>query len=224
LGEGLGEHFFFVKKGFLQIKNKINKQPQGNKMEDFVREIFEEMREVQNRFTAEAMPAITSIAEEIVRCFERGGKVLIFGNGGSAADAQHIAAEFTNRYKMERPPLPAIAVTTDTSALTAIGNDYSFEEVFDKQIKALGNAEDIAWGISTSGNSPNVLLALRTAAKQGMTTIGFSGKDGGLMRGLCDYLLIAPSEVTGRIQEVHIASAHIVCELVDEIMFGRFSS
>ncbi|GAB1536141.1 D-sedoheptulose 7-phosphate isomerase [Geovibrio sp. ADMFC3] len=192
-------------------------------MEDFISDIFEEMREVQARFAAENMPVIIGISTEIVRCFENGGKVLIFGNGGSAADSQHIAAEFTNRFKMERPPLPALALTTDTSALTAIGNDYSFEQVFDKQLKALGNENDIAWGISTSGNSPNVLAALRTAGRQGMTTIGFTGKDGGLMRGLCDHLLISPSECTPRIQEIHIAAAHIICELVDEIMFGKFS-
>ncbi len=192
-------------------------------MEDFISDIFEEMREVQARFAAENMPVIIGISTEIVRCFENGGKVLIFGNGGSAADSQHIAAEFTNRFKMERPPLPALALTTDTSALTAIGNDYSFDEVFNKQLKALGNENDIAWGISTSGNSPNVLAALRTAGRQGMTTIGFTGKDGGLMRGLCDHLLISPSECTPRIQEIHIAAAHIICELVDEIMFGKFS-
>ncbi|WP_265820798.1 D-sedoheptulose-7-phosphate isomerase [Geovibrio ferrireducens] len=191
-------------------------------MEDFISDIFDEMRETQARFSAESMPVLIGISTEIVKCFENGGKVLIFGNGGSAADSQHIAAEFTNRFKMERPPLPAIALTTDTSALTAIGNDYSFEEVFDKQLKALGNTNDIAWGISTSGNSPNVLAALRTAGRQGMTTIGFTGKDGGLMRGLCDHLLISPSECTPRIQEIHIAAAHIICELVDEIMFGRF--
>ncbi|QAR31921.1 SIS domain-containing protein [Geovibrio thiophilus] len=192
-------------------------------MEDFISDIFDEMREAQARFSAESMPVLIGISTEIVRCFENGGKVLIFGNGGSAADSQHIAAEFTNRFKMERPPLPALALTTDTSALTAIGNDYSFEQVFDKQLKALGNANDIAWGISTSGNSPNVLAALRTAGRQGMTTIGFTGKDGGLMRGLCDHLLISPSECTPRIQEIHIAAAHIICELVDEIMFGKFS-
>jgi D-sedoheptulose 7-phosphate isomerase len=191
-------------------------------MEDFISDIFDEMREAQARFSAESMPVLIGISTEIVKCFENGGKVLIFGNGGSAADSQHIAAEFTNRFKMERPPLPALALTTDTSALTAIGNDYSFEEVFDKQLKALGNTNDIAWGISTSGNSPNVLAALRTAGRQGMTTIGFTGKDGGLMRGLCDHLLISPSECTPRIQEIHIAAAHIICELVDEIMFGRF--
>ncbi|MCD8492668.1 MAG: D-sedoheptulose 7-phosphate isomerase [Geovibrio sp.] len=191
-------------------------------MEDFISDIFDEMRETQARFSAESMPVLIGISTEIVKCFENGGKVLIFGNGGSAADSQHIAAEFTNRFKMERPPLPALALTTDTSALTAIGNDYSFEEVFDKQLKALGNTNDIAWGISTSGNSPNVLAALRTAGRQGMTTIGFTGKDGGLMRGLCDHLLISPSECTPRIQEIHIAAAHIICELVDEIMFGRF--
>ena len=192
-------------------------------MEDFISDIFEEMREIQARFAAENMPVIIGISTEIVRCFENGGKVLIFGNGGSAADSQHIAAEFTNRFKMERPPLPALALTTDTSALTAIGNDYSFDEVFNKQLKALGNENDIAWGISTSGNSTNVLSALRSAGRQGMTTIGFTGKDGGLMRGLCDHLLISPSECTPRIQEIHIAAAHIICELVDEIMFGKFS-
>jgi D-sedoheptulose 7-phosphate isomerase len=191
-------------------------------MENFVREIFDEMKEVQNRFMSENTPLLITIAKEVADCFINGGKLWIFGNGGSAADAQHIAAEFINRFKMERPPLPAVALTTDTSVLTSIGNDYEYNDVFEKQVNALANENDIVWGISTSGNSENVLRALRFASKNNIKTIGFTGKEGGKMNGLCDLILIAPSNTTARIQEVHIESAHIICELVDEIMFGKF--
>ncbi|WP_022851659.1 D-sedoheptulose-7-phosphate isomerase [Limisalsivibrio acetivorans] len=192
-------------------------------MESYIRDIFEDMKEVQTRFMAESLPVIVGISTSIANCFVNGGKLYIFGNGGSAADSQHIAAEFINRFRMERPPLPAVALTTDTSAITAIGNDYDFNEIFSKQVKGLAVEGDIAWGISTSGNSANVLEGLRSAAKQGVTTIGFSGKDGGNMRGLCDHFLNVTSENTARIQEMHIAAAHIICQLVDEIMFGKFS-
>lgn len=193
-------------------------------MENFVKNIFNEMQEVQNRFFAENGPLLTAISKEIADCFMNGGKLYIFGNGGSAADAQHVAAEFINRFKMERPPLPCVALTTDTSILTSIGNDYSYDDVFEKQVSALAGPKDLVWGISTSGNSENVLKGLRTAAKSGVKTIGFTGKDGGKMSGLCDLLLISPSDTTARIQEVHIAAAHVICELVDEIMFGKFVS
>lgn len=193
-------------------------------MEKFIRDIFDEMQEVQNRFIAGNGPLLTAISKEIANCFMNGGKLLIFGNGGSAADAQHVAAEFINRFKMERPPLPCIALTTDTSIITSIGNDYSYDDIFEKQVSALAGPKDLVWGISTSGTSENVLKGLRSAAKSGIKTIGFTGKDGGKMSGLCDLLLIATSDTTARIQEVHIAAAHIICELVDEIMFGKFVS
>jgi len=192
-------------------------------MDKYISDIFDEMREVQNRFIAESTPVLIAIATEIAQCFVNGGKLMVFGNGGSAADAQHIAAEFVNRYKMERPPLPAVALTTDSSILTSIGNDYEFNDIFMKQVSALGNENDVVWGISTSGNSENVVRALREAARNDMKIIGFTGRDGGKMKGLCDLHFSSPTENTGRIQEVHICAAHIICQLVDEIMFGKFS-
>ena len=144
-----------------------------------------------------------------------GGKILIFGNGGSAADAQHIAAELTGRYKKERRGLSAIALSTDTSALTAIGNDYGYSDVFSRQYEALPRKNELAWGISTSGNSQNVLKALKLAQQMGCKTLGFSGRDGGEMVGLCDVLLIAPSSDTPRIQEMHILMGHILCDLIE---------
>lgn len=192
-------------------------------MDKYISDIFDEMRETQTRFMAEAAPVLIAISTEIAQCFINGGKLMIFGNGGSASDAQHIAAEFVNRFKMERPPLPAIALTTDTSILTSIGNDYEFNDIFIKQVSALGNENDIVWGISTSGNSENVVRALREAARGDMKIIGFTGRDGGKMKGLCDLLFQSPSENTARIQEIHISAAHIICQLVDEIMFGKFA-
>ncbi len=193
-------------------------------MEKYINEKFEELKDVQNRFIRESKGLIADISKEIATCFLNGGKLLVFGNGGSAADAQHIAAEFVNRFKMERPPLPCIALTTDSSILTSIGNDYEFNDIFLKQVEALGNPGDIALGISTSGNSENVLKGLRAAAKNNLKTIGFTGNTGGKMLGLCDYALIVPSRTTARIQEMHIFTAHMICGLVDEIMFGKFVS
>jgi len=193
-------------------------------MDKYIADIFDEMRDTQTRFIAEAAPVLIAISTEIAQCFMNGGKLLMFGNGGSAADAQHVVAEFVNRFKMERPPLPAIALTTDTSIITAIGNDYEFNDIFVKQVSALGNENDIVWGISTSGNSENVVRALREAARNDMKIIGFTGRDGGKMKGLCDLLFQSPSENTARIQEIHIAASHIICQLVDEIMFGRFAN
>ena len=144
-----------------------------------------------------------------------GHKVLLFGNGGSAGDAQHIAAELTGRYKTERRGLPAIALTTDTSALTAIGNDYGFDRIFDRQVEALGREGDLLIGISTSGNSPNVINALAYGRKAGMKTLGLSGRDGGAMNQHCDLNLIIPSDDTARIQEMHIFIGHILCGVVD---------
>ncbi|MGA1846199.1 D-sedoheptulose-7-phosphate isomerase [Deferribacter abyssi] len=192
-------------------------------MESFVDSIFDEMKDVLSKFVAESRHFLIAAAHEIANCFMEEGKILIFGNGGSAADAQHIAAEFINRFKIERPSLPAIALTTDTSVITSISNDYDFDQVFLKQVMALADEKDVVWGISTSGNSPNVINALRFAANNGIKTIGFSGKDGGMMKGLCDLFLVIDSDNTPRIQEMHIAAGHIICELVDEIMFGRFS-
>jgi len=192
-------------------------------MERYIENIVNDMKQLHNKFFAENIPVLIRIANEISGKFLNGGKLIIFGNGGSAADAQHIAAEFINRFQMERPPLPAIALTTDTSILTSVSNDYSFEDVFSKQLEALGNENDVVVAISTSGNSPNVIKALRTASKLSILTIGFTGKTGGMMNGLCDILVKVDSDVTARIQEIHIASFHIICALIDEILFGKFS-
>lgn len=149
---------------------------------------------------------------------KNGGKILFFGNGGSAADAQHLATELTVRYIDNRDPIPAIALTTDTSALTAIGNDYDFTHLFARQIEALGNEGDIAIGISTSGNSENVLKALKTARDNGLKTIGLSGKDGGKMADLCDVLLVVPSNTTARIQEMHITLGQMLCGALEKTL------
>jgi D-sedoheptulose 7-phosphate isomerase len=143
-------------------------------------------------------------------------KILIFGNGGSAADAQHFAAELVGRYKVERKGLPAIALTTDTSALTSIGNDYGYDHVFDRQVEALANKGDVVIGISTGGSSCNVISALKLAKELGCKTIGFSGRDGGEMNSLCDVNLVVPAEDTPRIQEMHIVIGHTICHLIDQ--------
>jgi D-sedoheptulose 7-phosphate isomerase len=146
---------------------------------------------------------------------QNGGKILIFGNGGSAADAQHIAAEMVGRYKVERKGLAAIALTTDTSALTSIGNDYGYNHVFDRQVEALANKGDVVIGISTGGSSGNVISALKLAKDIGCKIIGFSGRDGGEMNALCDVNLVIPAEDTPRIQEMHIVIGHTICHLID---------
>ena len=150
-----------------------------------------------------------------IDCLQNGGKILIFGNGGSAADAQHIAAEMVGRYKVERKGLPAIALTTDTSVLTSIGNDYGYNHVFDRQVEALANEGDAVIGISTGGSSANVISALKLANKLGCKTIGLSGRDGGEMNTLCDINLVVPAEDTPRIQEMHIVIGHTICHLID---------
>ncbi len=156
--------------------------------------------------------AAASLIEARLRA---GGKLLICGNGGSAADSQHIAAEFVNRFRMDRRPLAAVALSTDTSILTACGNDYGFDLVFEKQVQALGRSGDVLWAISTSGNSPNVIRALDAARAMGIATIGFSGSSGGRMKGRCDLLIRAAASDTPRIQEIQIFLAHMVCELVE---------
>jgi D-sedoheptulose 7-phosphate isomerase len=163
---------------------------------------------------------IRQIAEVIGRALRDGGKLLIAGNGGSAADAQHLAGEFLSRFRHDRQPLPAIALTTDTSVLTAIGNDYGFERVFERQVRGLGRAGDVFLAISTSGISPNVLLALRAAREHGVATIGFSGASGGAMRELCDLFLAAPSDDTPIIQQIHMVAGHTICGLVEQALGG----
>lgn len=172
----------------------------------------------------EAIGLISQAALELIRAFRNGRKVFLFGNGGSAADAQHIAAEFVGRYMKERRALPAIALTVNTSSLTAIANDYSYEEVFARQLNALGAAGDVAIGISTSGNSPNILRGIEAANAKGMITWGLTGRNGGKLKYAAQRCICAPSDETPRIQEVHILIGHILCEIVEEDLFSMSAS
>jgi D-sedoheptulose 7-phosphate isomerase len=175
--------------------------------------------ELKERFFAEQAETVLAAARMLAGALEAGGKVLLFGNGGSAADAQHLAAEFVNRFQIDRPPLAAIALTTDTSILTAVGNDYDFKEIFAKQVRALGRTGDVAVGLSTSGRSPNVVAGLEAARELGLQTLALSGGEGGPVAAAADLALVVPSRNTPRIQEVHITIGHVLCDLVDFILF-----
>ena len=177
-------------------------------------------RAVQDTLRKEA-PVVRVIAEVISGAFAGGGKILLCGNGGSAADCQHLAAEFVNRFRKERRPLPAVALTTDSSILTAVANDYSFREVFEKQVQAMGRPGDVLIGISTSGASENVTRALLAAGKQQVATVGLTGQDGGEMAGVCRYLVRVRSSDTPRIQEVHIFLGHLICDMVERTVFEK---
>jgi D-sedoheptulose 7-phosphate isomerase len=190
-------------------------------MEDHIVKIFKESSQLKETFVNENLSKVVRVVDAITGALKAGNKILIFGNGGSAADAQHIAAEFVNRFIIERPPLPAIALSTDTSVITSIGNDYDFSEIFSKQIRAIGQAGDVAWGISTSGKSPNVIKALEVAKKMGLITIGLTGRDGGDIARMVDHSLDVSSNSTPRIQEVHITVSHVICEMVDYKLFQR---
>lgn len=189
---------------------------------DIVTKSFNESMKAKERFlTKKNVSLIVQFAEMTAECFKGGGKLLIIGNGGSAADAQHLAAEFVNRFEIERPPLPALALTTDTSNITSIGNDYSYDQIFSKQIKALGKDGDILLAISTSGGSPNVLKAVEAAKHLGIKTVALTGKGGGKLAEEADIVLNVESKTTARIQEVHITVCHVLCELVDHILFQK---
>ena len=189
-------------------------------MKESIVKAFDESIRVKQAFLRDNLEALTQAIDAIVAAFKRGNKLLLFGNGGSAADAQHIAAEFTNRFLIERPPLPAIALTTDSSALTAIANDYAYAQVFAKQVQALGKPEDIAIAISTSGNSLNVLAAIEACKKLNISTIGLTGGSGGKMIGKVDYMLcVAEGKNSPRIQETHILVGHVICDIVDQKLF-----
>jgi D-sedoheptulose 7-phosphate isomerase len=190
-------------------------------MEDHIIKIFKESNQVKETFVNENLGRLVNIVNVVTAALKTGNKILIFGNGGSAADAQHLTAEFVNRFVIERPPLPAIALTTDSSIITSIGNDYDFSEIFAKQIRAIGQPGDIAWGISTSGNSANVLKGLEAAKKMGLVTVAFTGRDGGSIARIADYSINVSSNVTARIQEAHITAGHAVCELVDIKLFQK---
>jgi D-sedoheptulose 7-phosphate isomerase len=164
------------------------------------------------------LAAAQKIAEVVIAALRSGSKLLIIGNGGSAADAQHIAAEIVGRYKQDRPAYAAIALTTDTSALTAIANDYGFEQVFARQVAGLGSRGDVLLALSTSGRSPNILAALRIARDRGLVTIGFTGSKGNTLGALCDHLLVAPSDDTPVIQQIHLAVAHGICDEIEQAL------
>ncbi len=172
---------------------------------------------------AELVGLIGRVTGACVAALANGRKVLFAGNGGSAADAQHLAAELVSRFAYDRPGLPAFALTTDTSVLTAIGNDYGYDRLFARQIEAVGAAGDVFFGISTSGRSPNVLSALDAARAKGLVTVGMTGRAGGQMPGRCDYLLRVPSDSTPRIQEGHIAIGHAICQIIEARLFPRAS-
>ncbi|MFH1246027.1 MAG: D-sedoheptulose 7-phosphate isomerase [Candidatus Omnitrophota bacterium] len=188
----------------------------GKEMRERVKEIILESIQVKEELLKSQVSSILQISTLVIEALKKGGKLIIFGNGGSASDAQHIAAELVGRFKKDRPALAAIALTTNTSVITALANDFGYETVFSRQLEALAHKNDIALGISTSGKAKNVSSALKQAKKMGLKTIALTGGDGGELIKLADVSLVVPSSVTARIQEAHITIGHIVCELIEE--------
>jgi D-sedoheptulose 7-phosphate isomerase len=187
-------------------------------MQHLITTILEDSIRTKRQAIETQLDALIAAADMLVTCIASGHKILLFGNGGSAADAQHIAAEFVNRFQIERRPLPALALTTDTSVITSIGNDYDFDQIFAKQIQALGQRDDVAWGISTSGNSPNVVAGLAAARERGLRCLGMAGQGGGI-NDLSDLTLTVPTATTARVQETHILMGHMLCQMVDQTLF-----
>ena len=185
-------------------------------MKEFAIKAFDDSAEIKRRFARDHADRIVQVAQLIGGAFQAGHKVLLFGNGGSSTDAAHIAAEFVGRYKRERAPLPAIALATDIAAITCIANDYGFEELFARQVRAHGQRGDVAIAISTSGNSPHVLKGVEAAKALGLTTIAWTGGTGGKLAGMVDYAFVVPSTLTARIQESHITLGHVLCELIED--------
>ena|ERR1035438_9731347 len=165
--------------------------------------------------------SVVNVGEAMTKCLHSGNKILFFGNGGSAADAQHLAAELSGRFLKERPSLSGWALTTNSSVLTAIGNDYSFDEVFARQVQGIGSSGDIAFAITTSGNSPNVLRAVQVARDKKLVTVGLTGRSGGKLHAAVDHCICIPSDQTPRVQEAHILTGHILCELIEETLFTQ---
>ena len=189
-------------------------------MQETIKAELKESLEVKNLVLKNLVSQIEKAARWMIETLKGGGKIFFFGNGGSAADAQHLAAELIGRYRKDRKSLPAIALSTDTSILTAVANDYGFETVFAKQIEGLAKSEDLAFGISTSGNSRNVIEGLEKAKEIGCKTIGLLGCDGGRIAEIVDLAIIVPSKATPRIQETHITIGHILCQLIEQELFG----
>lgn len=187
-------------------------------MRDRIKDVLLESIQVKEEILRTGTSQIKNIASLVIESLRKGGKLILFGNGGSAADSQHIAAELVGRFKKDRTALAAVALTTNTSVLTSLANDYGYEIVFAKQIEALGNRNDIAIGISTSGKAKNVALGIKQAKKMGIKTVALTGGDGGELAKLADVSLVVPSSITARIQEAHITIGHIVCELVEQTL------
>ena len=183
-------------------------------------EAFESSADVKNEFIRTHAERVVEVGQLLIRAFREGKKVMLFGNGGSATDASHIAAEFVGRYRREREPLPALALGTDMAALTSIANDYDFTDIFSRQVLAHGRKGDVAIAISTSGNSLNVIRGVEAAHDRGLVTVGWTGATGGKLMDLVDYCFCVPSSVTARIQECHITLGHVLCELIEERLFG----
>lgn len=189
---------------------------------DIITDRIKESIQIKQRLLDDVV-IIETMTNVFITCLKSGKRIYFFGNGGSAADAQHLAAEIVSKFYLERKGLPAEALNANTSIMTAIGNDYSFEKIFARQIEASGKDGDVAVGISTSGNSINVLEAVRVARSKGMITVGFAGQTGGKLKSMVDYCFCAPSNDTPRIQEVHITVGHIICEIVEKAIFGAES-
>jgi D-sedoheptulose 7-phosphate isomerase len=191
-------------------------------MQEHIRKVFQNNIDLKQAMLTDAVviALIEQLTELCVSCFRQDGKLLFCGNGGSAADAQHLAAEFSGRFYFDRPPLYAEALHVNTSYLTAVGNDYGYDETYARMVKAMGRKGDVLFALSTSGNSPNILRAAAVAREQGMTIVGFTGQTGGQLAAHCDFLLAVPSKDTPRIQECHMLVGHLICELVEGEMFG----
>jgi D-sedoheptulose 7-phosphate isomerase len=188
-------------------------------MEKKILKLFAESAAVKDKFVKSHLALISEVSSLIAEAFNDGNKLFLFGNGGSACDASHLAAEFMNRFKKERPGLPAIALNTDVAVLTSISNDYDYSDIFSRQLKTLSAPGDIAVAISTSGNSKNIIKAVEVAKKKGVKTIAFTGLKGSKFGSKCDYAFVVPSEDTPRIQEVHITLGHVICQIVEDILF-----
>jgi len=191
-------------------------------MKEKIINTFRESIEIKEKFVQQYADRIEEVSRILADAFIRGNKVLLFGNGGSATDASHIAAEFVNRFTRERPALPAIALNTDMAVITSISNDYDYSDVFARQIKALAEEGDVAIAISTSGSSGNVIKAVEVAKKRKLITIGFTGAKGKKLSDICDYTFMVPSTNTPRIQEIHITLGHVICQMVEEILFESY--
>jgi len=193
---------------------------EGEKMQEKIKDILLESIQVKEEILRNQVGQIAGIAQLMIDCLRKDGKVIVFGNGGSASDSQHIAAELVGRFKKDRSALAGVALTTNTSILTSLANDYGYDVVFSRQLEALGKKNDVVLGISTSGKAKNVALGIKQAKKMGIKTVALSGGDGGEIVKLADVSLVVPSKITARIQEAHITIAHIICEMIEQELCG----